>query len=65
MGSISEFPIYEPNTVQMADAIGSWLVRVVGNGRHARLADFELESSATAFADGQRIRLGLASFERV
>ena len=43
-------------TVEVLD--GKWVVAVSENGRQTTLA-FELEAHACAYADGQRMRLGL------
>jgi hypothetical protein len=50
--------------VEIVGAQGEWFVRVTENG-DTRTASFELESFATAFAEGQRIRLGLQYIERI
>jgi hypothetical protein len=48
-----------PNSVEIIENFGEWFVRVVIDGK-AQVASFEVESYARAFADGQRIRLGLS-----
>ena len=50
--------------VEVAEAYGEWFVRVVEE--HQELTrSFELESSALAFAEGQRIRLRLEKIVRL
>jgi len=44
--------------VEIVEACGEWFVRVVLDGTET-VVSFELESFARAYADGQRIRLGL------
>lgn len=65
MNAISPFP-YEsgPNAVEVTECLGEWFVRVTENGTSS-VASFELESYASAFSEGQRIRLGLAQVVRV
>ncbi|MUT25237.1 hypothetical protein CK231_20755 [Mesorhizobium loti] len=48
----------------MRKACGEWLVRVV-DGDEELTRSFDLESFALAFAEGRRIRLGLADFKRI
>jgi len=50
--------------VEVMEACGEWFVRVV-DGDEELTRSFELESFALAFAEGQRIRLGLADFDRL
>ena len=50
--------------VEVVEACGEWHVRVVGQDQERTLT-FELESYALAFAEGQRIRLGLEKFVRL
>ena len=45
------------------EADDEWLVRVVEDD-HDLTRSFALQSFALAFAEGQRIRLGLADFKR-
>lgn len=51
-------------SVEIVEAMGEWFVRVVGNGEELTRS-FELESVAIAFAEGQRVRLGLKDFKRI
>jgi hypothetical protein len=44
--------------VEMTCVDGEWLVRVVDNGRQS-VQRFSVANHARAFADGQKIRLGL------
>jgi hypothetical protein len=50
--------------IEVVEACGEWHVRVVGHDRETTLT-FELETSALAFAEGQRMRLGLDKVERL
>ncbi|WP_027060547.1 hypothetical protein [Mesorhizobium loti] len=50
--------------VEVVEACGEWHVRVVEDGKATTLT-YELESYALAFAEGQRIRLGLDEFVRL
>jgi hypothetical protein len=52
-----------PN-VEVVEACGEWFVRVVEYGKET-ITSFELETFAIAFADGQRIRLGLERITRI
>jgi len=50
--------------VEVVEACGEWFVRVVEE--HQELTrSFDLESFALAYAEGQRMRLGLDGFERL
>ncbi|MER8548545.1 hypothetical protein NKH41_22895 [Mesorhizobium sp. M1169] len=51
-------------SVEIVEALAEWFVRVVGNGEELTRS-CDLESVALAFAEGQRIRLGLKDFKRV
>jgi ribosomal 50S subunit-associated protein YjgA (DUF615 family) len=44
--------------VEIFEALGEWCVRVVERGEE-RVSSFVLQSYAEAFADGQKMRLGL------
>jgi hypothetical protein len=48
-------------SVEMTCVNGEWLVRIVDNGRQTT-QHFSVASHARAFADGQKIRLGLGLF---
>jgi hypothetical protein len=50
--------------VEVVEACGEWHVRVVGLDDERTLT-FELESFALAFAEGQRILLGLDKVTRL
>jgi hypothetical protein len=50
--------------VEVVEACGEWFVRVVEQGNETTTS-FELETFAMAFADGQRIRLGLERITRI
>lgn len=47
-----------PDSVEITENLGEWFVRVVRNGE-ATISTFEIESYARAFAEGQRLGLGL------
>ena len=50
--------------VEVVEACGEWYVRVVADDQEKTLT-FELESYALAYAEGQRLRLGLTEFKRL
>ena len=50
--------IVQSNSVQVYENMGEWFVLVTRHGAES-VTSFELESFATAFADGQRLGLGL------
>ena len=50
--------------VEVIEACGEWFVRVVEDDQELTRS-FDLESFALAYAEGQRIRLGLADFRRL
>ncbi|AZO41536.1 hypothetical protein EJ076_10720 [Mesorhizobium sp. M7D.F.Ca.US.005.01.1.1] len=50
--------------VEVIEACGEWFVRVVDDDQELTRS-FDLESFALAYAEGQRIRLGLADFKRL
>jgi hypothetical protein len=50
--------------IEVVEACGEWLVRVVEEDQEITRS-FELESFALAFAEGQRIRLGLDKISRI
>ncbi|WP_024927376.1 MULTISPECIES: hypothetical protein [unclassified Mesorhizobium] len=50
--------------IEVVEACGEWHVRGVEDDRERTLT-FELEAYALTFAEGQRIRLGLADFKRL
>ena len=50
--------------VEVVEACGEWFVRVVEDDQEL-IQSFEIESFALAFAEGQRLRLGLADFKRL
>jgi hypothetical protein len=47
-----------PNSVLVYENMGEWFVIVVRDGKE-NVASFELESFANAYAEGQRLGLGL------
>lgn len=66
IGPAIDFPVAgEPGVVQMIEACGEWWVRVIEDGKETTVNSFVSEEYAAAFADGQRMRLGLDSFTRV
>lgn len=50
--------------VELFEAGGEWCVRIVENGDE-QVSSFVIESFAMAFAEGQRIRLGLDGIVRL
>ncbi len=52
------------NAVEVVESLGEWFVRVVENGVE-QTASFVMESFAMAYAEGQRMRLGLDSVRRL
>ena len=50
--------------VEVVEACGEWFVLVVEEDQELTRS-FELESFALAYAEGQRLRLGLAAFKRI
>jgi hypothetical protein len=50
--------------VEVVEACGEWFVRVVEEDQELTRS-FEQKAYALAFAEGQRIRLGLADFKRI
>ena len=52
-----------PNSVLVYENIGEWFVVVVRDGKES-VASFELESFAKAYAEGQRLGMGLAEADR-
>ena len=50
--------------IEVVEACGEWFVRIVEDGKE-QSRSFELESFAMAFAEGQRIRLGLEKVLRL
>jgi hypothetical protein len=57
-------PTCESDTrIEMVEGRGEWFVHVVEDGQEQAM-QFDLESFALAFAEGQRIRLKLAEIVR-
>jgi hypothetical protein len=48
------------NAVELVAGYGEWFVRIVHDGRE-EVRRFEVEALARAYAEGQRIRLGLTT----
>ena len=53
-----------PTFIEILECSGEWFVRVVEDGRET-ISSFELESFALAYAESQRIRLGLEAIVRL
>jgi hypothetical protein len=51
------------DAVELTEGCGEWFVRIVQNGQE-QVASFEVEAYALAYAEGQRIRLGLDAVRR-
>jgi len=56
-------PIANDNAVEVIESLGEWFVRVIEDGVE-QIASFVAEAFAVAFAEGQRVRLGLESVTR-
>lgn len=52
------------NVVEVIESFGEWFVRVIENGVE-QIASFVIESFAVAYAEGQRLRLGLDRVTRL
>ena len=63
MDNVQSNTVDQP-AVEVVEACGEWFVRVVEEDQELTRS-FELESYALAFAEGQRVRLGLADFKRI
>ncbi len=50
--------------IEMFEAGGEWCVRVIENGGE-QVSSFVIESFALAYAEGQRIRLGVDNVTRL
>lgn len=50
--------------IEVVEACGEWFVRVVENDKDLTRT-FEMEAFALAYAEGQRMRLGLKDFKRL
>jgi hypothetical protein len=50
--------------IEIFEASGEWCVRIIENGAE-RVSSFVMESFALAFAEGQRIRLGVDDIIRL
>ena len=51
--------------VEVVEACGEWHVRVVDGDDREKTLTFELEAHALAYAEDQRLRLGLDNFVRL
>ncbi len=59
MSAPNPFPVSTAtNAVEITESLGEWFVRVIENGAE-QIFSFVMESFATAYAEGQRMRLGL------
>ena len=63
MDNVIPFGKVQP-CVEVVEACGEWFVRVV-HGAEELTRAFEVESFALAYAEGQRMRLGLTEFKRL
>ncbi|MBZ9799022.1 hypothetical protein [Mesorhizobium sp. ES1-4] len=50
--------------IEVVEGCGEWFVRVIGDGQEIT-CQFELESFALAYAEGQRLRLKLGEIKRL
>jgi hypothetical protein len=53
-----------PSFIEIEECAGEWFVRVVEHGRET-VRNFDLESFAISYAEGERIRLGLEEVVRL
>ena len=58
------FNVWVCPCVEVIEACGEWFVRVVEDDQELTRS-FDLEPFALAYAEGQRIRLGLTDFRRL
>jgi len=64
MSADNPFPASDTtNAVEITESLGEWFVRVVENGAE-QVFSFVIESFAIAYAEGQRMRLGLDNVKR-
>jgi hypothetical protein len=54
-----------PVSVQVIEACGEWMVRIVEDRDIVTTTSFEMESFALSYAKGQCIRLNIPEFERI
>ncbi|TPM34659.1 hypothetical protein [Mesorhizobium sp. B2-3-4] len=50
--------------IEVVEACGEWFVRVMNDGQETT-SQFDLESLALAYAEGQRLRLKLEAIRRL
>lgn len=50
--------------IEVVEGCGEWFVRVIGGGEET-ICQFDLESFALAYAEGQRLRLKLGAIKRL
>lgn len=50
--------------IEVVEACGEWFVRVINDGQETT-SQFDLESLALAYAEGQRLRLKLEEISRL
>jgi len=61
MAADNPFPASDAtNAVEITESLGEWFVHVVENGAE-QVVSSVMESFATAYAEGQRMRLGLGT----
>jgi hypothetical protein len=61
----SDLPaVAAPPFIEVLEVTGEWFVRVVEHSNEI-ISSFEREALALAYAEGQRIRLGLAEIVRL
>jgi hypothetical protein len=51
--------------IQVVESAGEWFVRIVEHGEVTAFQSFENEAFALSYADGQRLRMGLAEVQRM
>jgi hypothetical protein len=65
MAALQEISVSEIGPgIEMFEADGEWCVRVIENGGE-QVSSFVIESFALAYAEGQRIRLGVDNVTRL
>ncbi|BAV47500.1 Putative uncharacterized protein [Mesorhizobium loti] len=52
-------------SVQLYELLGEWVVRLVDDGVSSYSRTFAQKDFAESFAEGQRLRLGLHSYQRI
>ncbi|AZO57818.1 hypothetical protein EJ077_25465 [Mesorhizobium sp. M8A.F.Ca.ET.057.01.1.1] len=54
----------QSRNLEVVEGCGEWFVRVIGGGEET-ICQFDLESFALAYAEGQRLRLKLGAIKRL